>query len=251
MGKDKKAAGGQTAKKKKILHNSTAVASISYLNKESFKVPLRVQPTKTITVENRFVSLLEKHLPQGSVSYCYKVWYENPFHFRLTRRRETKLGDYRFDPKTKSHTITLNHDLNPYSFLITYLHEVAHLKAQIRYGDRVKPHGPEWKAIFASLLLPLFEKKVIPASIIKPLKEYTENPKASSCADTNLMMALREFDDDGLIYLSEIKMGHKFRLGRKVFIKEKINRTRAVCREIKSGSKYLVSEVALVEKIDL
>jgi SprT protein len=223
---------------KKSLHSQATVPANSY-----FKILFSPKMQ-----DNLLISVFEKHLPQGTVSYCYKLWYENHFYFKLAPRRESKLGDYRYDPRTKKHTITLNHDLNPYSFLVTYLHEVAHLKAQIRYGNRIKPHGEQWKAIFSELLLPIFERHDFPESLSKALKNYIADPKASTCADTNLMMALREFDkDDNLVYLSEIPEGQRFRLGRKYFIKGKLNRTRYICKECKSGKSYYVSEIALVE----
>ena len=41
---------------------------------------------------------------------------------------------------------------NPESFLAeTIPHEVAHLVTFLRHGPRVRPHGPEWRAIMAQL----------------------------------------------------------------------------------------------------
>ena len=45
-------------------------------------------------------------------------------------------------------------NLNPYRFLMTLVHEVAHLVAFQKYGRAIKPHGKEWKFTFQTLMLP-------------------------------------------------------------------------------------------------
>lgn len=71
--------------------------------------------------------ILEKYVPPASTDYCHQLLYRYGFRLKITRSRKTKLGDYRFLSVQKKHVITVNHDLNPFQFLITYIHEVAHL----------------------------------------------------------------------------------------------------------------------------
>src|SRR5690606_37792065 len=110
--------------------------------------------------------------------------------------------------------ITINHDLNPYQFLITYIHEVAHYRAFKRYGANIKPHGLEWKKAFQQLMSPLLSDLVFPKDILLPLKRYLINPKASTGADIFLSRQVRKYDlqkdNRGITYLSDIKVGKHF-----------------------------------------
>lgn len=192
--------------------------------------------------------IFDKHLPDKSISYCYELWRSHPFRFLVTKKRETKLGDYRYHYQHKSHTITVNGDLNKYTFLVTFLHEVAHLKAQVLYGSRIKPHGLEWKNEFKSLLYPVMTEEVFPENVLNALKNYLRNPKASSCTDIELLKALGEHDENNhLLFLSDVGRGDTFRFNKKYYIKESSIRTRAICKELKSGKKYYISEGAQVE----
>jgi SprT protein len=192
--------------------------------------------------------LLLNHLPENTVSYCYQLWIENHFKFIVTKKRETKLGDYRYHYIQKTHTITVNKDLNQYTFLVTYLHEVAHLTTQIKYGSKIKPHGQEWKNEFKILLEPLMSREFFPEKILDALKKYMTDPKASSCGDLNLLKALSEYDGNThMTFLSEINQGETFRFNKKYFLKESIRRTRAICKDVKTGRKYFISEGAMVE----
>jgi SprT protein len=195
-------------------------------------------------------SLLQKHLPTNSIHYCYSLWQVYLFKFLVTKKRETKLGDYRYHFTEQNHTITINGDLNPYTFLVTYIHEVAHLKTQTLYGNKVKPHGTEWKSEFKKLLQPIMNEEVFPENILNALNKYLLNPKASSCTDLHLLKALGEHDENThLKYLSDVKPGESFKFNKKYFVKESINRTRAICKDIKTGRKYYISQGAQVEII--
>lgn len=200
--------------------------------------------------EVRFKSAVQKFLPESSIHYCYTLWQQHDFTFKIKNKRASKLGDYRFDPKLKRHTITVNNDLNPYSFLITYIHEVAHLVTFNEYKRRVKPHGQEWKNNFRQLMLPVMTDQVFPDKVLRKLAQYLRNPKASSCNDHQLMSALQEYDvNRSGVSLSEISPGELFRFRHRLFRKEALRRTRYVCCEMKTQRKYLISKVAEVEPV--
>jgi hypothetical protein len=193
--------------------------------------------------------LLQKHLPSSTVNYCYHIWKSYPFNFKVTKKRETKLGDYRYHYGDKTHTITINGDLNAYSFLVTYLHEVAHLRTQVLCGHKVKPHGKEWKEEFQKLLHPVSNDDVFPDTLLKAIHNYLQNPKASSCTDINLLKALGEFDnkEQNVLFLSDVAIGVTFKFNKKYYVKESTLRTRAICQEVKSGRKFYIPEAAQVE----
>jgi hypothetical protein len=154
-------------------------------------------------------------------------------------------------PETKSHRISVNKGLNPYSFLITYVHEVAHLAAFVNHGRKIPPHGKEWKQEFRNLMLPILNPDIFPENVLKSLARHLKNPKASSYSDQNLVRTLRAHDsiDHELVSLESIPAGSEFILHGKAFQKLETRRTRAVCKLIDSNKKYLVSKITLVDPV--
>ena len=190
-----------------------------------------------------------RFIPANAVPYCNKLYQRLGFEFKIKKARQTKMGDYRYDFKTGKQTITINNDLNPYAFLITYLHEVAHLVAFNQYGKRIAPHGNEWKNCFKELTRPLLNDTIFPSSVLHALTNYFKNPKASSCSDPLLYQILKQFDQgDPKLLLKEITIGEVFIFNQKQFIKLEKKRTRSICQELSTSKKYYISEVAEVER---
>ncbi len=204
-----------------------------------------------MTTAQKIFHAFEKHVPKNAVQYCWDKWNEDPFNFYITKSRSSKLGDFRFRKDRRIQTITINCDLNPYQFLITYLHEVAHHVAYKKYGLGIKPHGKEWKTIFQGMLSPILSDLVFPLDILIPLKRYWLNPKASTGADLFLNKEVKKYNQkqDGHqeILLCDLKMGETFILRGRIFQKDATRRTRVLCLEISSGKKYLISAHAEIK----
>ena len=161
---------------------------------------------------------------------------------KVKSARKTKLGDYRPPFDGKGHRISINANLNPHSFLITLVHEFAHLATHVHESRHVKPHGHEWKQWFANLLKPFLEKGLFPEDVTIALHKHLKNPPAASCADENLQRVLLKYNPDKGILLSEIPMDAVFQTKNgKVMIKMKLLRKRYLCKEIKSNRLYTVS----------
>ncbi|QCK13300.1 SprT-like domain-containing protein [Mangrovivirga cuniculi] len=190
----------------------------------------------------------EKYLPEPAVEYCFELWLTYSFRFKITKDRQSKLGDYRYDPGTKIHSVSVNHNLNKYQFLITYIHEVAHLAVHKKHGNSVSPHGQTWKKQFRELFLPVLNDTVFPDDIVRLLARHMKNPKASTHADANLSMALAAYDDnnEGITFLDAVPLGMNFIFRSKKYRKLETRRTRVVCLEVSSGKKYLINKVARV-----
>jgi len=197
-------------------------------------------------------SILQKiyaYIPDNAVSKTTELLKENNVCLKISRQRLTKLGDYRSLNNGKIHAISVNENLNKYSFLITLIHELAHLKAKVNFGIRVKPHGIEWKNEFKQLMSWFQENDIFPEKILNEINRYMINPKASSNSDEKLALALRKYDDikNGDILLIDLpensvfltKRGRKFKKGEKL-------RKRIICKEIKGGRFYLFSPIAEV-----
>jgi SprT protein len=201
----------------------------------------------------KILEILKTHVPSPAVEYCLNLWKATPFELKLSKSRQTKVGDFT-SRRSKSHPrITLNNDLNPYLFLTTYIHEVAHLHVFLKFGHRVDPHGEEWKTAFTDLLIPLLWENIFPPEILDELRRHMVNPKASSFADTKLTEAFRLFDKNKThaAVLSQLPEGSTFQLQGKFFKKGKLRRTRVLCKELKSKRDYLVPADALVNNVQL
>ncbi len=203
------------------------------------------------TAREKLYRILQKHVPENAVHYCLDLWIKEPFHFRVTRKRQSKLGDYRHDRRSGEHTISLNHNLNPYSFLITFIHEFAHLITTSKKGIKATPHGKTWKSNFQTLMAPLLNDLVFPPEVLHPLKRHMRNPKASSQSDAALVAALRSFDDNpgDEVMLDTLDTGDIFEFHGHVYRKLNKRRTRIICEHAHNGRKYLITKIALVKVI--
>lgn len=195
-------------------------------------------------------SIFEKHLPTAAIPYCMLLWQENPFHFHVKAPRSTKLGDFRFRRDQKTQTITINSDLNPFQFLLTYIHEVSHHLTFASFGTDHSPHGTEWKKTFQRLMEPLLNERVFPRDILVPLKRHMKNPTASSARDLFLTKEMSKYDLTSNLttekFLADLPTGQDFLLKGRRFTKKETRRTRVLCEEVATGRKFLVSTLAKV-----
>lgn len=196
----------------------------------------------------KFASQLEKYLPEKTAVDVARLLLERPVHFKIVKPRKTKLGDFRV--RDNAMIITVNGDLNPYSFLITTLHEIAHLRTYIQYKNKVRPHGIEWKKSFQDLLIPFYFKEVFPEEVKNALVSYINNPKASSCSDDKLYRALMKFNTKDEVLVENLQIGDRFQLNNYTFVKGQRARKRFFCTEVHSGKKYMVSGLASVTLIE-
>ena len=96
---------------------------------------------------------LQPYLPKNALVFIEKWINPYPLTLKITRSRQTKLGDYRKLQPQKRHQITVNGDLNPEAFFFVFTHEIAHMMVYAKYNyGQVAPHGKEWKIMFGKLL---------------------------------------------------------------------------------------------------
>lgn len=198
-------------------------------------------PKKEVPVHH-----LQQFLPPGTGDSVMAYLHQYKIHLTVARERKSILGDYRHRTHHSNHRISVNGNLNQYAFLITLLHELAHLLTFEQYQNKVQAHGSEWKMIFGELLKQFIQHKVFPEDIEKELLLSLKNPAASSCAEEGLLRVLRKYDTaaSGQLLVEEIATGSLFRIkdGR-VFRKDEQLRKRFKCTEVKTGKVYLFSPV--------
>ena len=194
---------------------------------------------------NKNVALLNDYLPEGVAEEIWKRIEKDQVLFRISKPRKSKLGDYRPPHQTKGHRISVNSDLNQYSFLITVLHEFAHLETWKKYKNTRKPHGTEWKAEFQQILQPYLQNDLFPNRIKSALLDYMQNPAASSCVDQQLMRALANHDEVQQVFVESLPEGILFKLSNGLVFEKGVKlRKRYKCKCVTNNRWYFVSATA-------
>ena len=193
--------------------------------------------------------ILFQHLPENTVDTICEWIDSYAFNLKISRARNTKLGDYRSPFAGKGHRITVNHDLNKYAFLITLVHEVAHLVTWEKHKDRVAPHGKEWKLHFKSLMTSFLNESVFPIDVLNAVTGYIQNPAAASCTDMHLYRTLRKYDENtanpGSTLVESLPEHSIFQLKNGMILRKgELLRKRFKCTEMKSRKIYLVNPLA-------
>lgn len=197
----------------------------------------------------KYKLILEKYLPQNSVDTIYDWLQQYKVHLKVSKKRATKLGDYRSPHKGKGHQITVNHDLNPYAFLITLVHEIAHLITWENHKNSVKAHGVEWKNAYRELMSPLIETDIFPDDIKTVLINYMAKSYASSGSDLAMSRMLQKYDEIQGNTLESLAEGVVFILPNgKRFKKGPLMRKRYKCLCLDNKRTYLVNPLVIVEQ---
>ncbi len=199
------------------------------------------------------ITALKQFLPPGTFNLVAPFFQTHVIHLTLTHERKSVLGDYRHPTRqTPYHRISVNVNLNPYSFLITLLHELAHMLTFVHFKHTAAPHGREWKTQFRHILFPFLGKGFFPKEVEKALLAYIHNPAASTCTDPNLFKALYVYDErkPGHRLVDDLKPGQYFIIedGR-AFERLETLRTRVRCREVKTGRMYFFQGIVEVKMV--
>lgn len=197
---------------------------------------------------------LKEYLPPNSFNDVIYYLQHHKVHLTITKKRQSILGDYRHAHAHQTHRISVNGNLNKYSFLITLLHELAHLFTFELYRNKVLAHGKEWQNEFSKILAQFLLKKIFPADIEKALLKTLQSPAASSCGDENLLRTLQKYDPkkEGVLTVEQLTDGQLFAIkGQRIFKRGIKIKKRYKCMEIKTGKLYLFSglyEVVVVNR---
>ena len=202
-----------------------------------------------MTIE-KYADIIRKYIPTNSLEMVVNLLYNEPIELKISKERQSKHGDYRPPFNGSGHKISVNGTLNPYGFLITLIHEYAHYKVQCQYGNKVLPHGKEWKKQFKTLMNPFLTLAIFPEDILTPLIKHMESPAASSSRDMELQKAIKHYNLIPTTLLDDLENGAVFILNKKrVFQKGEKLRKRYKCIDLQSKRTYLISGLAEVELV--
>ena len=178
-------------------------------------------------------------LPDGTFQLVVQYIHHYKVHLTVSKKRKSVLGDYRHAVIGKNHRISINGNLNKFEFLITLLHELAHLLTFEQFGNKVEAHGKEWKSSYSKLLVDFVQHGFFPTDIEKALKKSIINPAATANGETELLLVLRKYDDqkrEGYCHITELPTGSVFQTENgRIFTKGIKRRKRFECTELKTG----------------
>lgn len=173
---------------------------------------------------------------------------EYHFLFRITAPRKSRLGSFKGARHGARPVIQVNSDLSPYTFLLVFLHELAHLVVMKKYGRKARPHGTEWKDAYRYLVQPFFDEHVFPPILLAELHRYFSKTPATFHRDTRLINTLSSLEGGpAIVTVHDVPMNSTFTLmsGRQ-FIKIEKLRTRYKCFCPTTRKYYLVPKSAQV-----
>lgn len=197
---------------------------------------------------------LANFLPHQSFERVVKYLHYYKVHLTVTKKRKTVLGNYRHAGFNRNHEITVNGNLNKYEFLITLLHELAHLLAFEQFGNSIEPHGKQWKNTYSQLLVDFVGLKIFPADIKMALQKSMTNPSATANGESELLAVLRKYNTvikEGYTTIEQLPFGNLFKTDKaRIFRKGNKRRKRYECVELNTGLIYLFSPIAEVIMIN-
>jgi SprT protein len=195
---------------------------------------------------------LSDYIPDAAVELASQWFNKYPVILKITRSRLTKLGDFRGSPIGKPSSISVNHNLNKYSFLVTLLHEMAHAEVHFKYSNRMPPHGKAWKHAYRIVAEPYLSKEIFPDDILGVYTDYLVNPQATSTSYLPLAQALRRYDsvtEDVTVSMLTPETFFALQDGRVFQMVTKL-RKRYRCYCLKTKKTYLFSPMAIVKPIE-
>jgi hypothetical protein len=195
----------------------------------------------------QYRQVLKKYLPDGTEDTIIGWLQDYRIHLHVSKSRVTKLGDFRPRPDDQFQRITVNYNLNPYEFLVTLVHEIAHVAVWRQYRNKVRPHGREWKKAYSIMLGTFLDRGLFPGAVEKALARHAEKPGASSGSDLALARVMKQFDSTPVTTLEELPAQALFRIHNgKRFRKMEISRKRYRCLCLDNRRIYLVHPMTAV-----
>ena len=204
--------------------------------------------------KSNLMDVLHKYVPQTALETICELIMFYKINLHIEVERKSKYGDYH-STNDNGNRITVNHNLNQFEFLITFIHELAHHTAFLKYSNSIDPHGKEWKNEFKKNMLPFIQaENVFPNDIKFALIGHMRNPKYSHGADYKLLKVLMQYDKNkNYITLDDLKEGSLFKMSnRSKIVLKKLNtlRTYTFCISVTNGKMYQVHSLAKIHKVE-
>ncbi|MBS1548856.1 MAG: transcription elongation protein SprT [Bacteroidetes bacterium] len=192
------------------------------------------------------INTLEQFIPEQGAHFLRKWIVNHSIHFKITRNRLSKLGDYR--KLTHGHQITINGSLDKELFFFVLTHELAHLIAREKYGPMIAPHGNEWKSEYRTML---HESLAAYSENLQPLLvRFAKSPKANFMASSEMVdYFLKDQLKNEEFFLKDLDINHNFIFRNQKYCVIKRRKKNYLCKNLTNGKEYIFQPLASVQKI--
>ena len=183
---------------------------------------------------NRFLEFI----PSGARNHVQSIILQENILLHLSPSRKTKWGHFKaLRNGTGTPEISINRDLSPPAFLLTFIHEWAHF---LIWKSRIKclPHGLEWKVCYRDAMQPLLNTSVFEPNLLEVTKRFLNNPTANITASPELYALLRD-GSESEITVDQIQIGSQFLFRGKIYVRAEKRRTRIRCVLVENKKSYL------------
>lgn len=203
--------------------------------------------------KQKLAEALKGFVPDNALDRCTELIMYYKLHLHIEVERKGRYGDY--SPHSgHGNRISVNHNLSPFEFLITFVHELSHHTAYLKYKHFHDPHGEEWKQEFRINMKPFLESDVFPYDLRAALAKHMLSPKYSQSADVKLLQVLKKYDHrkQGKLHVNDLLDGIEFVLKEHPdswMRKLKKLRTYALCESLDGKHKYRVHLMAEVKEM--
>ena len=194
-------------------------------------------------------------IPEKALDEVVVLLQKHPIHLGLMAPRKGVFGDYRAPQKVgEYHKITVNGDLNNYAFLVTFLHEYAHLQVFVNHGPRAQAHGSEWKTYFRQLLYQFIQHDIFPEDLRLALQNYMAKMTASTASNPQLIRVLERYDvrkrPENETTVEQLPPKAHFKYNGEMFERGERLRKNFTCTRLSDGTKFRFNPVARVRKTE-
>jgi SprT protein len=192
-------------------------------------------------------------VPEAALNLCVELIMTHRMHLHIEVERKGRYGDY--TPYSgKGSRISINHNLSPFEFLITFIHELAHHTSFLKYGANHEPHGAEWKAEYKRCMQPFFDLDIFPYDLKSALAKHMQNPKYTQAADLQLLQVLKKYDERKahILTLSQLSDGTLFSMKSNPMLLRRIKllRTYVLCENPQTNIRYKVHAMVEVNRVE-
>jgi len=188
------------------------------------------------------------YFPENSHEKVRELFLRHSFNFTITRPNKTKLGSFKSGKPGTFPTIYINNDLGKYTFLLIFLHELAHFIVWQKHKRKAAPHGVEWKNEYIELVIPFFIDSIFPDVLVPELKKYFRTTAATLHRSVDLIKILASIDGKKVsLTVHDLPLEATFTLSSgKQFVKMEKLRTRYKCYCPADKKFYLVPKSAQI-----
>jgi len=201
--------------------------------------------------KKQLMGVLQDYLPPMAIERCAELIMHYHLHLHIEVARKGRYGDYA-PHSGHGNRISINYNLSPFEFLLTFIHELAHHTTYVKYGNLPEPHGAQWKAEFSLNMKPFLSVDLFPYDLKAAIQKHMVNPKFSHAADIALLKVLKKYDakKQHQIHVNELENGYLFTIPSHPHIwmkKIKNLRTYALCEDATTKAQYKVHLMAQVQ----